>query len=171
MITINFWAALFYWFRDDGFVDVHCYINAAIISLETITTVGYTVTDISFSTPIVSGRTVDDQPVAFILLYGEMMQSILMNSFCIGVVYARLSRALVRLFPASHLDASSLHHFQQEGGNSKSQRRMVFHVPSVRTAQTSAHREPRDLLLCSEDSQCDEWNAISNIAHVFRCRK
>lgn len=86
MISILFWALLFYIFRDKGFVDIHCFLNAAIISLETITTVGYTVTDISF----------DDQPVAFILLYGEMMQSILMNSFCIGVVYARLSRALTR---------------------------------------------------------------------------
>ena len=57
-----------------------------IISLETITTVGYTVSDVSFN----------DQPVAFILLFCEMMQSVLMNSFCIGVIYARVSRALTR---------------------------------------------------------------------------
>lgn len=48
MISILFWALLFYIFRDKGFVDIHCFLNAAIISLETITTVGYTVTDISF---------------------------------------------------------------------------------------------------------------------------
>ena len=56
-----------------------------IISLETITTVGYSVTDITFG----------DHPIAFVLLYGEMMQAILMNSFCIGLIYTRLSRAIV----------------------------------------------------------------------------
>ena len=39
---------MFYEFREYGFIDVHNYLNACIISLETITTVGYTVTDISF---------------------------------------------------------------------------------------------------------------------------
>ena len=39
---------MFYEFREYGFIDVHSYLNACIISLETITTVGYTVTDISF---------------------------------------------------------------------------------------------------------------------------
>ena len=91
---------MFYIFRDYGFIDIHCYLNALVISLETIATVGYTVTDISFSTfyssLLLCFYCIDDQPVAFLLLFGEMMQSILMNSFCIGVVYARLSRAFVR---------------------------------------------------------------------------
>ena len=56
-----------------------------IISLETITTVGYSVTDINFG----------DHTIAFFLLYCEMMQAILMNSFCIGLIYTRLSRAIV----------------------------------------------------------------------------
>ena len=41
-------------------------------------------------------KRLDDQPIAFCLLFGEMMQAIIMNSFCIGVVYARISRAFVR---------------------------------------------------------------------------
>ena len=73
-----------------------------IISLETITTVGYTVSDISFSQTLEMYLIVDDQPVAFILLFCEMMQSVLMNSFCIGVIYARVSRALVRSFSRFH---------------------------------------------------------------------
>lgn len=40
---------MFYTFRNYGFIDIHNYLNAMIISLETITTVGYTVTDVSFS--------------------------------------------------------------------------------------------------------------------------
>ena len=40
--------------------------------------------------------------MAFILLFCEMMQSVLMNSFCIGVIYARVSRALVRSFSYFH---------------------------------------------------------------------
>ena len=42
-------------------------------------------------------KKLDDQPIAFCLLFGEMMQAIIMNSFCIGVVYARISRAFVRI--------------------------------------------------------------------------
>lgn len=80
-----FWAILYYLFRDYGFVDITTYVSAMIISLETITTVGYSVTDITFG----------DHPIAFVLLYGEMMQAILMNSFCIGLIYTRLSRAIV----------------------------------------------------------------------------
>ena len=95
-MSVFIWAFFFYVFRSYGFVDIHCFQNALIISLETITTVGYTVTDISFSFAVGVHSSADDQPVAFILLYCEMMQSILMNSFCIGVVYARFSRALVR---------------------------------------------------------------------------
>ncbi|OAO14366.1 hypothetical protein AV274_3956 [Blastocystis sp. ATCC 50177/Nand II] len=85
-LSVLFWGFMFYEFREYGFIDVHNYLNACIISLETITTVGYTVTDISFH----------DEPVAFVLLYCEMMQSVMMNAFCIGVIYARLSRALTR---------------------------------------------------------------------------
>lgn len=44
---------------------------------------------------------VDDNPVAFVLLFCEMMQSVFMNSFCIGVIYARVSRALVHSFSLS----------------------------------------------------------------------
>ena len=44
-----------------------------------------------------SSHPLDDEPVAFVLLYCEMMQSVMMNAFCIGVIYARLSRALVSL--------------------------------------------------------------------------
>ncbi|OAO15878.1 Inward rectifier potassium channel irk-1 [Blastocystis sp. ATCC 50177/Nand II] len=86
LVSVLFWATLFYIFRDYGFVDISTYVAAMIISLETITTVGYSVTDINFG----------DHPIAFFLLYGEMMQSILMNSFCIGIVYTRLSRAITR---------------------------------------------------------------------------
>ena len=86
---------MFYTFRSYGFIDIHNYLNALVISLETIATVGYTVTDISFSRASLWCLRLDDQPIAFILLFCEMMQSILMNSFCIGIVYARLSRAFV----------------------------------------------------------------------------
>lgn len=48
-MSVFIWASFFYIFRSYGFVDIHCFQNALIISLETITTVGYTVTDISFS--------------------------------------------------------------------------------------------------------------------------
>lgn len=85
-LSIILWASLFYMFRSYGFIDIHSAWSAMFISLETITTVGYTVTDITFN----------KQPVAFVLLFCEMMQAILMNSFCIGVVYARFSRALSR---------------------------------------------------------------------------
>ena len=85
-VSVIFWAALFYLFRDSGFVDITTFVAAMIISLETITTVGYSVSDINFG----------DHPIAFFLLYGEMMQAILMNSFCIGIVYTRLSRAITR---------------------------------------------------------------------------
>lgn len=96
MVSIFFWATLFYIFRSYGFVDIHCFQNALVISLETITTVGYTVSDISFriGKELVE-LSIEDKPLAFCLLFGEMMQSVFMNSFCIGVVYARLSRALV----------------------------------------------------------------------------
>lgn len=47
-----FWATLFYIFRDYGFVDISTYVAAMIISLETITTVGYSVTDINFGPQI-----------------------------------------------------------------------------------------------------------------------
>lgn len=86
LVSVLFWATLFYLFRDYGFVDISTFVAAMIISLQTITTVGYSVTDINFG----------DHPIAFFLLYGEMMQSILMNSFCIGIVYTRLSRAITR---------------------------------------------------------------------------
>ena len=84
-MSVFFWATLFYLFRDYGFVDITTYVAAMIISLETITTVGYSVTDINFG----------DHTIAFFLLYCEMMQAILMNSFCIGLIYTRLSRAIV----------------------------------------------------------------------------
>ena len=72
-----------------------------IISLETITTVGYSVSDINFG-PFPSLTSLSgDHTLAFFLLYGEMMQAILMNSFCIGIVYTRLSRAIVLLSPFS----------------------------------------------------------------------
>ena len=47
-MSVLFWGFMFDEFRQYGFIDVHNYLNACIISLETITTVGYTVTDISF---------------------------------------------------------------------------------------------------------------------------
>ncbi|KNB44353.1 hypothetical protein JH06_3746 [Blastocystis sp. subtype 4] len=86
LVSVFFWATLFYLFRDYGFVDITTYVAAMIISLETITTVGYSVTDINFG----------DHTIAFFLLYCEMMQAILMNSFCIGLIYTRLSRAITR---------------------------------------------------------------------------
>lgn len=56
---------------------------------------------------------IDDNPVAFVLLFCEMMQSVFMNSFCIGVIYARVSRALVGAsFHLYALDESSLDYFQ-----------------------------------------------------------
>ena len=73
-----------------------------IISLETITTVGYSVSDINFGPFSFLNSPPGDHTLAFFLLYGEMMQAILMNSFFIGIVYTRLSRAIVLLsFPLS----------------------------------------------------------------------
>ena len=72
-----------------------------IISLETITTVGYSVSDINFGPFSSLSSPPGDHTLAFFLLYGEMMQAILMNSFCIGIVYTRLSRAIVLLSPLS----------------------------------------------------------------------
>lgn len=113
MISILFWAMMFYFFRDYGFIDIHCYLNALIISLETITTVGYTVSDISFSYSIFFFFLIDDNPVAFVLLFCEMMQSVFINSFCIGVIYARVSRALVdSWYHLYSLDESSLDYLQ-----------------------------------------------------------
>ena len=103
-MSVLFWATLFYIFRNHGFVDITTYTAAMIISLETITTVGYSVTDINFS----------DSKLAFCLLYGEMMQAVLMNSFCVGIIYARLSRAIVwksQWIRNSHLDALTISHF------------------------------------------------------------
>lgn len=40
---------MFYTFRQYGFIDIHNYLNALIISVETMFSVGYTVTDVSFS--------------------------------------------------------------------------------------------------------------------------
>ena len=54
-MSVFIWASFFYIFRSYGFVDIHCFQNARIISLETITTVGYTVTDISFSFALTIG--------------------------------------------------------------------------------------------------------------------
>ena len=56
---------MFYFFRSYGFIDIHCYLNALIISLETITTVGYTVSDISFSYSIFIFQTSRRQPCCF----------------------------------------------------------------------------------------------------------
>lgn len=39
---------MFYLFRDYGFVDITTFVAAMIMSLQTITTVGYSVTDINF---------------------------------------------------------------------------------------------------------------------------
>ena len=88
---------LFYLFRDHGFVDITTFVAAMIISLETITTVGYSVSDINFGLFFSLASLSGDHTLAFFLLYGEMMQAILMNSFCIGIVYTRLSRAIVLL--------------------------------------------------------------------------
>ena len=78
---------LFYLFRDHGFVDITTFVAAMIISLETITTVGYSVSDINFGLFFSLASLSGDHTLAFFLLYGEMMQAILMNSFCIGIVY------------------------------------------------------------------------------------
>lgn len=83
------------------------------MSLQTITTTGYSVTDINFGIYLNEKMlSVGDHPIAFFLLFGEMMQSILMNSFCIGIVYTRLSRAIVYLlFFFLILDTNTLHYF------------------------------------------------------------
>ena len=110
-MSVLLWAALFYIFRDHGFVDITTYTAAMIISLETITTVGYSVTDINFA----------DSKLAFCLLYGEMMQAVLMNSFCVGIIYARLSRAIVcdaNVFLSDVVDSISISYFYRQGNYS-----------------------------------------------------
>ena len=78
-----------------------------------------------------------------------MMQSVMMNAFCIGVIYARLSRALVSANPSGLLlDARPRHSLQQEGSDPRDQWRVVLHVPNLRETKAPAHREPRFLLLC-----------------------
>ena len=52
---------------------------------------------IYFLNPTSNGSIQFTKLIAFCLLFGEMMQAIIMNSFCIGVVYARISRAFVRI--------------------------------------------------------------------------
>ena len=42
------WATILYLFRDYGFVDISSFVAAMIISMETLFTVGYSVTDINF---------------------------------------------------------------------------------------------------------------------------
>lgn len=122
-----FWAILYYLFRDYGFVDITTYVSAMIISLETITTVGYSVTDITFG----------DHPIAFVLLYGEMMQAILMNSFCIGLIYTRLSRAIVRILPSFSPDTIAILIFSEKAVIRRVEGRwsFVFQVCELRQQQ------------------------------------
>ena len=155
MVSVFFWAILFYLFRDYGFVDITTYVSAMIISLETITTVGYSVTDITFG----------DHPIAFVLLYCEMMQAILMNSFCIGLIYTRLSRAIVVLSLPSSPDPLAFADLLSEGGDSARGRAVELRVPSVRAAATAAAGEPRVGVLRAEDAERDERRSVPDDAH------
>ena len=165
---------MFYIFRDYGFIDIHCYLNALVISLETIATVGYTVTDISFSTlfssPPFCFYSIDDQPIAFCLLFCEMMQSILMNSFCIGVVYARLSRAFVySIWGYWQLDSCSFDYLQPKGHYSRNRRRMVFDVPGMWASKASVDWVAHLLLHHSKDSERHRWHSLPTPRYAFRC--
>lgn len=150
-----FWAILFYLFRDYGFVDITTYVSAMIISLETITTVGYSVTDITFG----------DHPIAFVLLYCEMMQAILMNSFCIGLIYTRLSRAIVLYLIPSSPDALAIPDLFAEGGDSSRGGPVELRVPGVRAATTAAAGEPRVGVLRAEDAERHERRSVPDDAH------
>ena len=150
-----FWAILFYLFRDYGFVDITTYVSAMIISLETITTVGYSVTDITFG----------DHPIAFVLLYCEMMQAILMNSFCIGLIYTRLSRAIVEIIRSFSPDTIAIADLFGEGGDSPRGGAVELRVPGVRAAATAAAGEPRVGVLRAEDAERHERRPLPDDAH------
>lgn len=151
-----FWAILYYLFRDYGFVDITTYVSAMIISLETITTVGYSVTDITFG----------DHPIAFVLLYGEMMQAILMNSFCIGLIYTRLSRAIVGILPSFSPDTIAIPDLFGEGSDSPRGRAVELRIPGVRAAAAAAAAgEPRVSVLRAEDAERHERRPLPDDAH------
>ena len=69
-----------------------------------------------------------------------MMQAILMNSFCIGIVYTRLSRAIVPLLSLflSLSDSLSLSHLLQAGDHQANPRPVVLCLPGLRAAQAPA---------------------------------
>ena len=139
-----------------------------IISLETITTVGYSVSDINFGLFFSLASLSGDHTLAFFLLYGEMMQAILMNSFCIGIVYTRLSRAIVLLSPfsLSPSDSLSFPHLLQPSHHQANPRPMVPHLPGLRAPQAPARREPHFLLLRAENHQRRQRRALPNDSHA-----
>ncbi|KAK8814145.1 hypothetical protein WA158_008007 [Blastocystis sp. Blastoise] len=84
IISVFFWGTVYYFSRSQGFVDINSYVAALFISLETMTTIGYTVTDIT------------GHWLAFVLVFAQALQGILMSSFSIGLIYTRLSRGKTR---------------------------------------------------------------------------
>ena len=98
------------------------------------------------------------------------MQAILMNSFCIGIVYTRLSRAIVVVLFASQLDPLSLTDLLRQGDHQADRWPVVPRVPGLRAAQAPAGGEPCKLLLCAEDGERGERSALPDDTHATHRR-
>ena len=139
-MSVLFWGFMFYEFREYGFIDVHNYLNACIISLETITTVGYTVTDISFrrASPLFSSARRRTGCLCSAVLRNDAVRD---DERLLHWCDLCSSQSCPRFVNPSDLlvDARSLHSLQQEGSDSRDQWRVVLHVPDLRETKAPAH--------------------------------